>query len=298
MTGDAPGKTPVSALETLAGTAISPGSSELRNHLQATLGMLAHEALDVLFLGQGDILIAHERLLLGSAQRLQFEPKFIFRRALSLGACAVILAHNHPSGDDRPSAEDVTATQWLVHLGQMLGIEIAEHLIVARHGCHAMLQTPKMSKSTAFAHFFDLKDNAACCRHDDGRVCPTAAANARLAAWHRNRRRELIGQLSLLANPAWDMLIDLFLHAECGKQVSISALCFGSCLPMSTALRHVRKLCDSGLVTRQIDPLDGRRSLVALSNHAFDRLNEYFCSSANFSYKYNVINFRFNPATW
>ncbi|ESZ88990.1 MAG: hypothetical protein Q27BB25_00380 [Blastomonas sp. CACIA14H2] len=280
MTGETPNAAQISGLHALTGNRVSPGSRVLREHLPATLGILAHEALEVLFLDQRHILIAHERLLQGSAQRLLIEPGFIFRRALALGASAVILAHNHPSGDPRPSPEDLEATQSLVRLGRMLGVEIAEHLIVVRRGCHAMLRTP-ITRPTALAAFFELNESAPGCVHERGSVCPTAAANARLAAGHRNRRRELIGQLSLLANPAWDMLIDLFLHAECGKQVSISALCFGSCLPMSTALRHVRKLCDSGLVTRQVDPLDARRSLVTLSNYALERVNEYFCSYTN-----------------
>lgn len=276
MTGETPDAAQISGLHTLTGSRVSPGSRVLREHLQATLGILAHEALEVLFLDQRHVLIAHERLLQGSAQRLLIEPGFIFRRALALGASAVILAHNHPSGDPRPSPEDLEATQWLVRLGRMLGVEIAEHLIVVRCGCHTMLRTP-ITRPTALAAFFELNDSAPGCVHERGCVCPTAAANARLAAWHRNRRRELIGHPSLLANPAWDMLIDLFLHAESGRQVSTSALCIGSGVPMSTALRLIAKLCESRIVARNPDPMDGRRKFITLPAQTLEGLNEYFC---------------------
>ncbi|MAF63282.1 MAG: hypothetical protein CL680_17725 [Blastomonas sp.] len=276
MTGETPDAARISGLHALTGSRVSPGSRVLREHLQATLGILAHEALEVLFLDQGHVLIAHERLLQGSAQRLLLEPGFIFRRALALGASAVILAHNHPSGDPRPSPEDLEATQWLVRMGRMLGVEIAEHLIVVRRGCHAMLRTP-ITRPTALAAFFDLKDSAQGCIHEKGSVCPTAAANARLAAWHRNRRRELIGHPSLLANPAWDMLIDLFLHTGSGRQVSTSALCIGSGVPMSTALRLISKLCESRIVARNPDPMDGRRKFITLPAQTLEGLNEYFC---------------------
>lgn len=277
MKGETRGKATICGLDVLTGSRISPGSRTLREHLQATLGILPHEALEVLFLDQGHVLIAHERLLQGSAKRLLLEPGFIFRRALALGASAVILAHNHPSGDPRPSPEDLEATQWLVRLGRMLGVEIAEHLIVVRRGCHAMLRTPGIIRPTALAAFFDLKDSAPGCVHERGSICPTAAANARLAAWHRERRRELIGHPSLLANPAWDMLIDLFLHAESGRQVSTSALCIGSGVPMSTALRLIAKLCESRIVARNPDPMDGRRKFITLPAQTLEGLNEYFC---------------------
>lgn len=277
MKGETRGKATISGLDVLTGSKISPGSRALREHLQATLGILPHEALEVLFLDQRHVLIAHERLLQGSAQRLLIEPGFMFRRALALGASAVILAHNHPSGDPRPSSEDLEATQWLVRLGRMLGVEIAEHLIVVQRGCHAMLRTPGISRPTALAAFFDLNDSAPGCVHERGSVCPTAAANARLAAWHRERRRELIGHPSLLANPAWDMLIDLFLHAGSGRQVPTSALCIGSGVPMSTALRLIAKLCESRIVARNPDPMDGRRKFITLPAQTLEGLNEYFC---------------------
>jgi DNA repair protein RadC len=261
----------------LVGSKIDPASVVLQGFLQNCMGALAHESLQVLFLDGHKILIAHEQLQQGSAHALLLDPKAIFRRAIALDASAVILAHNHPSGDPRPSREDIHTTASLVRLGQMLDIEVVEHLIVARHSCYAILQGNGRSTARGLAAFFDLSDSAAGCLHQQGCICATAAHNARTAARRGMRRHELLGHPSLLGNPAWDMLIDLFLHAHAGKPVSTSALCFGSGMPMSNALRLIRKLCDSGIVMREPDPRDGRRNFITLPLQTLEGLNSYFC---------------------
>lgn len=268
---------PAAGLAELLGSKIDPAGKALHQHLQSAMGTLAHEALLVLFLDESHILLAHEEVRQGSAHSLLLEPRSIFRRAITLDASAVILAHNHPSGDPRPSSEDIRATERMVRLGRMLGIEIAEHVIVGRRRCHAMLHAHGTGSPPGLAAFFDLRDSAADCRHHEGNVCLAAAANARMTAWHRNRRRDLIGHPSLLANPAWDMLIDLFLHVHSGRPVATSALCIGSGVPMSTALRLVRKLCESGVLARQPDPHDGRRKFITLPAKTLEGLNRYFC---------------------
>ena len=60
-------------------------------------------------------------------------PREVVKEALRVNAAAVILAHNHPSGDPSPSDEDVRVTERLVDAGKILGIQVLDHIIVARH---------------------------------------------------------------------------------------------------------------------------------------------------------------------
>lgn len=69
-------------------------------------------------------------------------------------------------------------------------------------------------------------------------------------------RRQLIGAKELFGEPAWEMLIDLFIHEGEGRPLSTSDLCVTSTIPMSSALRLVQKLCDAGLVDRTPDLMD------------------------------------------
>jgi len=62
-------------------------------------------------------------------------PRDVFRDAIRLNAGAVILAHNHPSGDPEPSTDDVELTLRLYKAGHLLGVEVLDHIIVASHGC-------------------------------------------------------------------------------------------------------------------------------------------------------------------
>jgi len=58
-------------------------------------------------------------------------PREVFREAASGGAAAIVLFHNHPSGDPTPSSDDVTLTARLVEAGQLMGIEVVDHLVLA-----------------------------------------------------------------------------------------------------------------------------------------------------------------------
>jgi DNA repair protein RadC len=62
-------------------------------------------------------------------------PREVFRLAIKENAAAVILVHNHPSGDPTPSREDLSVTERLEKVAQTIGIQMLDHVIVARHGC-------------------------------------------------------------------------------------------------------------------------------------------------------------------
>lgn len=83
----------------------------------------------------------------------------------------------------------------------------------------------------------------------------------------------------LFADPAWDMLLDLLAARLDQVCVSVSSLCIASCVPPTTALRHIRTLADKGLIARQPDPHDSRRIFVVLTDRAADRLAQWFHAS-------------------
>jgi DNA repair protein RadC len=66
----------------------------------------------------------------GSATAALVHPREVFRLAIALGAAAVILAHNHPSGDPAPSAEDTALTSRLRQAGELLGIRVLDHVVI------------------------------------------------------------------------------------------------------------------------------------------------------------------------
>jgi DNA-binding transcriptional ArsR family regulator len=74
----------------------------------------------------------------------------------------------------------------------------------------------------------------------------------------------------LFAEPAWDMLLDLFIADLTHTTVCVSSLCIASGVPPTTALRWIAMLDEAGVVVRRPDPDDGRRILVALSDLGFD----------------------------
>jgi Winged helix DNA-binding domain len=96
------------------------------------------------------------------------------------------------------------------------------------------------------------------------------------------RLRESFFQAELFADPAWDMLLDLFAaHIE-GDQVAISSLCIAAAVPSTTALRWIKTMTEAGLFVRQADPLDGRRIFIRLSEVGVQAMASYFAAVRRF----------------
>ncbi len=91
---------------------------------------LTRESLRVLLLDTKYHLLRLEEISLGSLNESIAHPREIFRPAVLHSAYAIILTHNHPSGDPAPSKADKQLTRRLVEVGQLLGIEVADHIIV------------------------------------------------------------------------------------------------------------------------------------------------------------------------
>ena len=101
-----------------------------RDWLKLKMAGLEREEFMVLYLNQQNQLIAHEILFAGSINSTEVHPREVVKRALYFNAAAVILAHNHPSGDTTPSQADETITQRLVQALQLVDIRVPDHLIV------------------------------------------------------------------------------------------------------------------------------------------------------------------------
>ena len=91
----------------------------------------------------------------------------------------------------------------------------------------------------------------------------------------RRRRDEVFGH-DLFADPAWDVLLNLYEAELSQRRMQISAACIAAAVPATTALRWIRILADAGLVEREADPLDGRRMWVKLTHKSRAQLNSYF----------------------
>lgn len=101
-----------------------------RDWLKLKMAGLEREEFMALYLNQQNQLIAHETLFTGSISCTEVHPREVVKRALHFNAAAVILAHNHPSGDTSPSQADMTITQRLVQALQLVDIRVPDHLIV------------------------------------------------------------------------------------------------------------------------------------------------------------------------
>lgn len=96
-----------------------------------SMGHLQKEQLRGLYLNSRQSIIHDEVISVGSLTSNVVHPREVFRPALEKGAVAIIIAHNHPSGSLRPTLADVHVTEQLQAAGEVLGIEVLDHLIIA-----------------------------------------------------------------------------------------------------------------------------------------------------------------------
>lgn len=116
-----------------------------------------------------------------------------------------------------------------------------------------------------------------------GRVDPVIEQDLAQLAQHaraiyrgRRLRAQVIGDDSLFGEPAWDLLLDLFIASAEGKRLSVTAACIGAAVPTSTALRWIVILESRGLVWRENDPADARRVFLQLTETGQRKLTDYF----------------------
>jgi DNA repair protein RadC len=113
--------------------------SAVLDYCRTAMAFADKESFRVLFLDKRNQLIADEQQQTGTVDHTPVYPREVVKRALELSATAIILVHNHPSGDPTPSRADIQMTQAIIDVARPLGISVHDHIIVGREG-HASLK--------------------------------------------------------------------------------------------------------------------------------------------------------------
>ncbi len=113
------------------------------DYIRAAMAYEPREQFRILFLDKKNALIADEVQQTGTVDHTPVYPREVVRRALELSATAVVLVHNHPSGDPTPSRADIEMTRLIADSAKPLGITVHDHIIIGRDG-HASLKGLKL----------------------------------------------------------------------------------------------------------------------------------------------------------
>lgn len=108
--------------------------SRLMDYCMASMAHDKTESFRILFLNKKNELIADEVQGRGTVDHTPAYPREIVKRALDVGATALILLHNHPSGDPKPSEADIVLTDHVIKAAEALNIKIHDHIIISRNG--------------------------------------------------------------------------------------------------------------------------------------------------------------------
>ncbi|MDO5331803.1 MAG: DNA repair protein RadC [Bacillota bacterium] len=104
---------------------------EVKEIFQSQMRSLNHEEFHILLLNLKRQQIGYEKVSSGGIKSACAEPTKVFLQPIKRGCRAIIIAHNHPSGDPNPSKEDISSTKILSAAGKILGIEVLDHIIIA-----------------------------------------------------------------------------------------------------------------------------------------------------------------------
>ena len=107
--------------------------SALLDYCRSAMQYEGKEQFRVLFLDKRNRLIADEVLGHGTVDRAPVYPREVIKRALDLNSTAIILAHNHPSGDPTPSQSDEQMTKQIIEAAKAIGVSVHDHLIIGRN---------------------------------------------------------------------------------------------------------------------------------------------------------------------
>lgn len=126
-------------LETrIEGQPVLSSWNALGDYLHAAMAHRRTEEVRILFLNAKNMLLANEALWQGSVDEASVHVREVIARAIALGATAIIIVHNHPSGDATPSTQDIRLTRDLVDAGRHMKITVHDHVIVGAQGRTSM----------------------------------------------------------------------------------------------------------------------------------------------------------------
>jgi DNA repair protein RadC len=113
------------------------------DYCRTAMAFADKEQFRILFLDKRNQLIADEVQQVGTVDHTPVYPREVVKRALELSATAIVMVHNHPSGDPTPSQADIQMTKAVIEVSRPLGIAVHDHIIVGKHG-HASLKGLKL----------------------------------------------------------------------------------------------------------------------------------------------------------
>ena len=105
-------------------------AKQVYDHFHVRLGTARQEEFHVLILDNKHRVIEEKMITLGTLNQSLVHPREIFAPAIELRAAAIILVHNHPSLDSKPSTQDIEITKRLCEVGKLMGIEVIDHVII------------------------------------------------------------------------------------------------------------------------------------------------------------------------
>jgi DNA repair protein RadC len=117
--------------------------NDVIDYCRTSMAFADKEQFRILFLDKRNQLIADEVQQTGTVDHTPVYPREVIKRALELSATAIILVHNHPSGDPTPSSADIQMTRAIIDIASPLGISVHDHIIVGKNG-HASMKGLKL----------------------------------------------------------------------------------------------------------------------------------------------------------
>jgi DNA repair protein RadC len=122
----------------IQGREILASWTQVLDYCRASMAFEQREQFRILFLDKKNGLIADELQQTGTVDHTPVYPREVVRRALELSSTAIILVHNHPSGDPTPSRADIEMTKTIIDTAKPLGIAVHDHIIIGRNGNASM----------------------------------------------------------------------------------------------------------------------------------------------------------------
>lgn len=113
---------------------------DVANFMMGKMEHLTQEKFIVLFLNSKNVVIKQKTIFIGTLNSSIVHPREIFSEAIKCASNAIVVLHNHPSGDTTPSKEDISATNRLRECGEILGIDLLDHIIIGNHTYMSMVE--------------------------------------------------------------------------------------------------------------------------------------------------------------
>ncbi|MGW7943947.1 RadC family protein [Staphylococcus xylosus] len=113
---------------------------DVANFMMGKMEHLTQEKFIVLFLNSKNVIIKQKTIFIGTLNSSVIHPREIFSEAIKCASNAIVVLHNHPSGDTTPSKEDIRATNILRKCGEILGIDLLDHIIIGDHTYMSMVE--------------------------------------------------------------------------------------------------------------------------------------------------------------